>query len=137
MITEYKFTIKGNPITKKNSQQILVNRATGRPFISPSSKYRSYAKDAVFQLVTQSAKQFIDKPIDYPVNVKCHYWMETHRRVDLANLLEGSLDLLVDAGILKDDNCTIAAMYDGSLVDYDKQNPRVEITIRELLPFEE
>lgn len=126
-----KFVITGNPITKKNSQQILVNRKTGKPFISPSSKYKAYEKEAVKQLLLQNVRGYseFDFPIDTPVNVACVYFMETKRKVDLANLLEASNDILVAAGILADDNCSIASMYDGSEVHHDKQNPRVEIEI--------
>lgn len=33
-------------MTKKNSQQILKNDGTGRPFIAPSRAYREYAEAA-------------------------------------------------------------------------------------------
>lgn len=39
-MTEIKYVIQLAPITKKNSQQIMTNKATGRPFIMPSAKYR-------------------------------------------------------------------------------------------------
>ena len=35
-----EFTILLPPVTKKNSQQILVNKRTGKPFIMPSKKYK-------------------------------------------------------------------------------------------------
>lgn len=55
--------------------------------------------------------------------------MDSRRRVDLVNLLEGTCDILVDAGILEDDNSNIVAGHDGSRVLYDKDNPRCEILI--------
>ena len=126
-----RFTINGNPVTKKNSQQILVNRATGRPFISPSKKYKEYEANAIADLMEQGVKNFtdFDFPIDVPVNVSCQYFMGTKRKVDLCNLIEASLDILVKAGVLDDDNCTIVARHDESEVRYDKNNPRVEIDI--------
>ena len=57
--------------------------------------------------------------------------MRTHRRVDLVNLLEATCDILVDANVIADDNSGIVAGHDGSRVKYDKDNPRVEITITE------
>lgn len=126
-----KFVINGQPVTKKNSQQILVNRATGRPFISPSVKYKEYSKGAIISLLEQGVKYStdFDYPIDVPVNVACHYYMGTKRKVDLCNLIEATLDILCDAGILDDDNCTIVARHDESEVRYDKAHPRVEIEI--------
>jgi len=61
--------------------------------------------------------------------VQCVYYMKTRRKVDLPNLLNATDDILVKAGVVADDNCTIVATHDGSRVDYDKENPRVDITI--------
>ena len=37
-----KYIISLPPITKKNSQQILTNHRTGKPFIAPSRQYKKY-----------------------------------------------------------------------------------------------
>lgn len=121
-----KFTIKMPPVTKKNSQQILVNKATGRPFIMPSKQYKQYEKDAMY---------FIPKgreTIDYPVNVKCMFYMPTRRAVDLTNLEQAIDDIMVRAGLLKDDNSGVVAGHDGSRVLYDKENPRTEVEIEKI-----
>jgi Holliday junction resolvase RusA-like endonuclease len=52
--------------------------------------------------------------------------------IDLVGLLQGTLDILVQAGVLADDNCRIVASHDGSRVLYDKARPRVEIKIEEV-----
>lgn len=111
-----------NPITKKNHQQIVTNGK--RPFIIQSKAYREYEKNAMYFIRPLG--------IDYPVNVKCLFYMKTHRRVDLVNLLEAIDDILVKAGALKDDNCEIVAGHDGSRVYYDKERPRTEIYIEEI-----
>lgn len=126
------FLIIGNPVTKKNSQQIMMNPKTKRPFIMPSSKYKKYERDAVGQLLLQIVKTDITEPIDYPVNVKCLFFMETKRKCDASNLIESIDDILVKAGILADDNYTILAMHDGTRVLVDKTYPRCEITITRL-----
>lgn len=113
--------------TKKNSQQILVNKKTGRSFIAPSSAYKAYEK-AALSLIPKGVRV----GIDYPVNVRCTFWMETRRKVDLANLLEAADDVLVKAGVLADDNSGIVAGHDGSRVLYDKEHPRTEIEIRRM-----
>lgn len=66
------------------------------------------------------------------MNMRCIYYMATRRKVDLANLIEATCDILVKAGVLEDDNCRIVAAHDGSRVDYDKANPRAEIWIEEM-----
>lgn len=119
------FTVPLIPISKKNSQQILVNKATGRPFIMPSKKYKEYEKDAMW---------FIPKgeTINKPVNVKCLFYMPTRRKCDLVNMQEAILDVMVKAGLLEDDNYSIVQSMDGSRVLYDKSNPRTEIYITEV-----
>lgn len=68
-------------------------------------------------------------PIDTPVNVKCIFYMSTARACDLTNLEEAIDDILVKAGVLKDDNYKIIAAHDGSRVYIDRQKPRTEIEI--------
>ena len=58
--------------------------------------------------------------------------MKERRRVDLVNLEEAICDVLVKYKILSDDNRNIVASMDGSLVLYDKSNPRIEIEISRL-----
>lgn len=67
--------------------------------------------------------------IDFPVNLKCEFYMPTKGLVDLSALYEGIQDELVEAGVITDDNYSIVASHDGSGVYVDKDNPRMEITI--------
>lgn len=123
-----KITIPLAPVSKKNSQRILINRKTGNPFVMPSVKYERYQKEAGFFLGYQKA----GKVADYPVNVKCLFYMPTRRRVDLTNLLEAADDILVHYGIVADDDYSHIVAHDGSRVLYDKTNPRTEIEISHL-----
>lgn len=118
-----RIVIKLNPLTKKNSQQILINKATGRPFVSQSAKYKAYEKAcAVFM-------PRVKEPISEPVNVKCVFYRDSRRRVDLSNLISACNDILVKYGILADDNRNVIYAQDGSRVFYSKEHPRTEITI--------
>ena len=74
----------------------------------------------------------VQRPIEEPVEVKCLFYMPTRRRVDLTNLLESIDDVLVRAGVLKDDHSGIIVSHDGSRVLYDKDNPRTEVFISEM-----
>ena len=113
---------RGDPRTKKNSQQIRTNGA--RRWIAPSSQYEQYEAECLWQIPNN-----FKIGIDYAVNVKCVYYMQTRRRVDLCNLLAATCDILVKGGVLLDDNSRIVSAHDGSGVLYDKKNPRVEIYI--------
>lgn len=119
------FVVPLPPITKKNHQRILKNRSTGKPFVAPSAEYKAYEAQALW---------FIPKGIciDYPVNVRCLFYMPTRRRCDLTNLLESIDDIMVKAGFLKDDSYTIIASHDGSRVFYDKQSPRTEVLVERI-----
>lgn len=125
-----KIIIPGAPVTKKNSQRILKNFKTGKPFIAPSEVYERYEQAAGAHLYPKP-----QYPLDGAYgafNLRCVYYMPTHRRVDLANLLEATTDVLVKHRILADDNSNIVGGHDGSRVLYDKSHPRVEIEITEM-----
>lgn len=125
---EIKYIIELPPITKKNSQQILTNRKTGRPFIGPSKQYKAYEKSALWFL-----RKRPEKPLEGPLNIKALFYMPTRRKTDLTNLLEAIDDILVEAEIIADDNYGVIAAHDGSRCYYDKENPRTEIYITDFV----
>ena len=116
------FIIPIPPATKKNSGRIVMRGR--RPILLPSEKYTQYEKDAGWFL-----KRYANMNIDFPVNVKCVFYMPTRRNVDLPNLLNAIDDVLVHYKVIQDDNRNIVATHDGSVVLYDKNNPRTEIEI--------
>lgn len=119
-----KIVLHGRPITKKNHQQIRKNRATGARFIAQADAYTDYEAACIWQITAK-----VRRRIDFPVNVRCVYYMPTLHKVDLGNLLAASCDILVKASVIEDDNSRIVAGHDGSRVRYDKERPRVEIFI--------
>lgn len=121
-----RFTINLPPVTKKNHQRILKNSRTGSRFVVPSEHYEKYADAAVWLI------PHVNEPISTPVNVKCIFYMPTARACDLTNLLEAIDDIMVSAGLLKDDNYKIIAAHDGSRVRVDRTNPRTEVDITSL-----
>ena len=122
-----KITIKRNPITKKNHSRII--KAGNRLMLIPSKQYKAYESDFVVQCIDLGV---YGKNLSKRLNIACIYYMQTRRKVDLTNLLSATMDCLVKAKVIEDDNCKIAYSHDGSRVFYDKENPRVEITITEV-----
>ncbi len=118
-------TLHGRPITKKNSQRIV--RVGKFNKIIPSKAYVQYEKDCLKQITGDKRLNLAGK-----YNLKCLYYMPTRHRVDLVNLLEATCDVLVKANVIKDDESKIIASHDGCEVLYDKNNPRVEIEIKEV-----
>ncbi len=119
-----RITIPLPPVTKKNSQRIVMVR--NRPMILPSQKYKEYERDAMPALLPYR------KGYTGPVNLRCLYYMPTRHRVDLCNLLEATCDLLVHHGVLADDNSAVVVSHDGSRVLYDREHPRTEIFLEEV-----
>ena len=116
-----QITIPLNPVTKKNHGTIV--KVKGRTILIPSTQYTKYEKEC---------KPFIpvlDSPINYPINLRVLYYMETKRKCDITNLLQATCDMLVKYNVLEDDNYSIVASVDGTKVFYDKENPRCEIFI--------
>lgn len=120
-----KITLYGDPRTKKNSARILQGRG-GRRFVAPSAAFEDYQTSCLWQIHAPP------EPISARVNVRCVYYMATLRKVDLANLIEATCDILVTTGVLADDNSRIVAAHDGSRVELDRKQPRVEIEIKEM-----
>lgn len=129
-----RYTITGDPRTKKNSMMIAGSgkrcprcHKPEKQWIRQGKAHDDYERAALWQLRPRPKR-----PVDYQVNVQCLFYMATRRRVDLLNLLATVDDLLVEAGILADDNCRIVVSHDGSRVLCDPRNPRAEIMIQKL-----
>lgn len=128
---KWEATIPMEPRTKKNSMKIA-GRGNRCPvcgkhqlqYIRQGDAHDAYARKAVYFLRPRP-----ETPIGGPVNVRCLFYMGTRRKVDLTNLLEAVDDLLVQAGILADDNSLVIVSHDGSRVLYDHATPRTEIEI--------
>lgn len=123
-MAEIKYTIKLPPVTKKNHQQIMVNKKTGRPFVMPSKEFKRYEQEAGVFLNPRPPR-----PIECSLNIKCLFYLPTRRKTDLTNLLEAVDDILVHTGIIADDHYGIVTSHDGSRCLWDKENPRTEIII--------
>lgn len=109
------------PVTKKNHSQVVMIK--GRPIVLPSKPYQEYEKKCLEYM------PLLKEPIDYPINLECHFYKGTHRKCDITNLLQAICDILVRYGVIVDDNYSIVASVDGTFVSYDKENPRTEIYI--------
>ena len=126
-----RYKIDGEPRSKKNHTQLVgigkqcpVCKKKERMLPIQSKQYLQYEKDCAWFLNPKPTK-----PIDFPVNICCTFYMKTKRRVDGLNLLAAIDDILVKYGIIADDNRDIVASHCGSRVYYDKNAPRTEIVI--------
>jgi hypothetical protein len=121
-------TLHVKPRTKKNSQiPIPIGK---RIILLPSAAYKKYLAECRDELrsilPTMEGCSF---PLSGYYNCACVYYMDARRIVDLSNLNSALHDMLQDCGVIVNDDCMHIGSSDGSFVQYDKDNPRLEITL--------
>lgn len=128
---ELKYVIKGDPRTKKNHQTIAgsgskcpVCHKPQKQWIRQGEAHDDYTERAGWQLRPRPMR-----PIDFPINVRCLFFLAADRIVDDLNLLACVDDLLVENKIIADDNRRIVQGHDGTRSFIDRENPRTEIYI--------
>lgn len=114
--------------SKKNSQQILINSRTGKPFVGQSKLYKNFERECGYFL-----KRY-ESNISCPVNLKCTFYVPNKRKRDLTNLENAIADILVKYKVLQDDNYKIIQSWDGSRIIYEKNR---EETVIEITKVEE
>lgn len=124
------FVLPVIPRTKENNGQIVIRGKY--PVLLPSKQYLEFEKNCLPYLNHVKAAIGV---INYPVNIQCLFFMETRRRVDLANLLNAIDDAMVKSGLIIDDCRDIIASHDGSRVYHDKFNPRIEVEITKMKDY--
>lgn len=118
-----KIVIEVIPRSKKNSQEIIFNKKTGRRMVIQNKRYTEFEKDCKWFMPK------LEKPIDYPINLSCHFYVNDARRRDIANYLEAIQDILVKYKVIEDDNYNIIASLNNCKMEIDRINPRCEIEI--------
>lgn len=114
-------TLKGRPVTKKNSGRIVFKN--GKRIIIPSEVYENYEDACLWQLTGKKLH------ISGIVVVECKYYLPNKRSwPDLIGLLQATSDILTKAKVIDDDKW-ICSYGDSCIAGIDKENPRVEIRI--------
>ena len=111
--------------SKKNSQEIRHNRATGKPFIAQSKLYTEFERECGYFLNKYKTN------ISYPINLKCTFYVPDRRKRDLSNLLNAIQDVLVKYKVIADDNYNIVQSVDGSRIIYEKNRQETIVEIEE------
>ena len=114
----------GRPTTKKNSSRVV--KCGKFTKVLPSKAYEEYEKDCLIQLLSYKYKRY-----EGPVHVCARYWMPDKRSYpDLVGLMQATADILEKAQVIVNDRDI--RWWDGTgIIGFDKDRPRVEITIRE------
>lgn len=121
-----KIVIPINPRSKKNSQEIVFNRKTGKRMVIQNKRYTDFEKECgKYMPNLRQPKPYITKPS----NLSCKFYVCDARKRDIANYIEAIQDILVKYQIISDDNYNVIASLDGCSMEIDRENPRVEIEI--------
>lgn len=117
-----KIVLLGQVPSKKNSR---INTRSGRSF--PSKRYSEWHKIASEQL--KAINRISPRGVSDKVTINYMFYVHDLRRRDVSNMLESINDLLVDVGILEDDDWKHVRIgwADATI---DKENPRCELTIK-------
>lgn len=109
--------IPGRIPSKKNSKMAIPIHH--RCVLVTQARYKEWHKEA---------SQYLQK-IVFPARVELTitFYFPDHRRTDLSNKTESIMDLLVDNGVLSDDNWTVVPQLTLIAGGVDKVNPRAEI----------
>ena len=145
----WEITVLGAPTSKKTSNEIhltvhktkvaewvrsllrvdpskLMRAILSRVRVQPSKRWRQWAKHA--PIMTPG----ID-PSEFPIAVDLHIKAVVYRQRavgDWLGFMQGLADLLQDRNVVVNDRQFIC--WDESRLDKDRDNPRVEVTLREL-----
>ena len=112
--------------SKKNSEEICINKKTGKRFIKQSELYLAFEQNCAYFL-----KRYA-RHITTPINLKCLFYVPDKRRRDLTNLLNAMQDILIKYDVIADDNYNIVAGVDGSRIIYEKDKELIVIDITEM-----
>lgn len=93
-------TLNGIPPSKKNSKRILVNNRTGKRFISASKRHKDWHSNTMCQMILDKVEA--KKITRCQVRIMFHISDKVRR--DLTNMADSVMDLLVDYGVIEDDN---------------------------------
>jgi hypothetical protein len=116
-----RFEILGDIPSKKNSKKII--QVKGRVMIVPSSHYEKWHKQAMKQIEWNEP----NLPDGLAIEICLH--PSTYRAGDLSNKAESLLDLLVDRGVIRDDNWFAVPRVTLNFGGVDRINPRAEVVI--------
>lgn len=121
---------------KKNSKQIIKNPHTGKPMIISNGKARDQEEAMAWAFKTQAPQAWLQYAVhpETMVEITIHIWEKDRRRRDLDNQATAILDALVQGNVIPDDSSQIVRKLTVEYMGVDKEQPRAEIKIQEMIP---
>lgn len=127
MVDNATFELDGNIPPKKNRPRIFKR---GKAFIRlPSKAHEKWHQNASYQINLQKSDCPVDLPIKKCEYIEVHLFYGTLGIKDNSNTVESVHDLLVDTGILEDDNWRVTGET-RQIPHYRKDEPGCKIIIK-------
>ena len=117
-------TIKGQTASKKNSKRIFCRGKY--PTVLPSKAHEEWHTMASQTFKMPRSK---DLPLETTHSVTLTFYSQTKRKFDLTNHAESVMDLLVDLGVIADDNMVVVPNVQLVYGGLNRSNPHVDIEI--------
>ena len=124
----YSYTFRGEVASKKNHRQLVQVKGRGAVLL-PSKRYREWDKEAKRVILAYGRPQ---RPFAAARLQIAIYHGDAVRR-DTNNATQGIQDVLVEMGVLEDDNWMVIGTPEVSHM-VDVEDPRLEVTVEELEP---
>ena len=118
--------LTGQTPSHKNSKQMFVNRKSGRSFPANNKNYLAWKSGAIYEAKYESEKKNIES-----CALVMTFFVKDKRHRDLDNMIASVQDVLVEAGVLSDDNVFNLPMIFANFGGIDRENPRAAISICE------
>ena len=115
-------TLTGRVPSKKNSKIVICTN--NKPRLLPSKKYQEWHEEKMWELKAQDTRI-----IENIKRIEIILYAPDKRKADLTNKAESLMDLLVDIGIIKDDNWFVVSELILKFGGVDKNNPRAIIKL--------
>lgn len=123
----FRYVFRGEVASKKNSK--VLARVKGRPMLLPSRKFQEWEKRARLAIMAEGSPP---EPLKAARLSMVIYHGDLIRR-DSNNATQGVQDVLVDMGVLEDDNWMVIGTPEVAHM-VDVEDPRMEVTVEESEP---
>lgn len=125
----YRYVFRGEVASKKNSK--VLARVKGRPMLLPSKKFQAWEKMARVAIMAEGRPSVPLKAARLSMTI---YHGDMLKR-DSNNATQGVQDVLVEMGVLADDNWMVIGTPEVSHM-VDVEDPRLEVTVEESEPVD-
>lgn len=121
---QYEITLLGAVPSKKNSKRRVKRGAS--VFMLPSAAHERWHEEQMWSV----RPQWRGRPAIQSAEISMTFYASDRRERDLTNGAESVMDLLVDAGVIADDNWFVIKKNTQEFGGVDKANPRVEVVLQ-------